>query len=293
MRVGIDTYSYHRLHGTLRPGERPAPRPQRSAWREDVADAKRLGVDVLALQTMFLGSPDAVDVGELRDEAAGLELVLSWGGYEGLAFGEGSTVDDLTAWLRFAARLGVRLSRIVVGGPKLRGRESVANQVQRVAPILKQACTAASALDIDLAVENHGDLTIGELIGLVEMVGHARLGICLDVANAARLGEDPVGAARLAAAHVQMVHLRDCDDPTGADPVAGPRVRRYGEGVLPIEQVLTTLAERSFDGPVCVELAQLGDEDEVELIADCVGWLRQSELFASGGTAKNEEEYTR
>lgn len=291
MRVGIDTYSFHRLHGTQRAGEPPAPRTQRSPWQEDVADARRFGVDALALQTMFLGAPEALDVRELRAETSELELLLSWGGYEGLAFGNGARLDDLNAWLGVGSQLGIRLARIVVGGPKLRGLEPVADQMRRVAPILEQACATAASLDIDLAIENHGDLTIGELVELIGLVGNARLGICLDVANVARLGEEPVAAASQTAAHVRMVHLRDCDDATGADPVAGPRVRRYGEGALPIEEVLATLAGRGFDGPVCVELAQLGDEDEVELVADCVGWLRRSELFASARTADGEEEH--
>jgi hypothetical protein len=39
--------------------------------------------------------------------------------------------------------------------------------------------------------------------------------------------------------------------------------------------VLDALAATGYEGPVCVELAQLGDgDDELELVAACVAWLR-------------------
>jgi hypothetical protein len=57
------------------------------------------------------------------------------------------------------------------------------------------------------------------------------------------------------------------------DPVAGPGSVAYGTGVVPVEAVLDKLR---FDGLVCVELGQLGsgDDDEREMVAAGVGWLR-------------------
>jgi sugar phosphate isomerase/epimerase len=74
-----------------------------------------------------------------------------------------------------------------------------------------------------------------------------------------------------------MLHLKDVEAVRpDVDPVAGPRSVRYGTGVVPLEAVLDALAADRFDGLVCVEIAQLGPgDDERELVADSVAWLRR------------------
>ena len=59
--------------------------------------------------------------------------------------------------------------------------------------------------------------------------------ICLDTANALRVGDDPVEAAALLAPLTRMVHLKDVEPlDRVVDPVAGPCSVPYGEGVVPI-----------------------------------------------------------
>lgn len=276
MRVGVDSYSYHRLLGLRRPDEPSTPTRFAPGWKDIVAHAHALGVEVVALQTMFLGDPSALDVAALRDAVGPLELALSWGGAEGLRMGaDGDAVLDLEAWLGVAAALDCRLVRIVVGGPTLRDVEPVVSQVRRASPILRRVAAAAAGVGVELCVENHGDLTATELGELLDRARPEAVGVCFDAANALRLGDDVVAAAGLLASRIRMVHLRDCDDPAHADPIAGPRVRPYGQGTVPVDAVLSALFEYGFDGPVCVELAQLGPgDDELMLVADCVGWLR-------------------
>ena len=145
---------------------------------------------------------------------------------------------------------------------------------RRAAP---QAAARARALGLRLAVENHGDLRAAELLELVERADDEALGVCLDTANALRVGDDPLEAAALLAPRTLMVHLKDVEPlAPGMDPVAGPRSVPYGEGAIPVAAVLATLATSGFDGLVCVELGQLGaDADELAMVADGVAWLRR------------------
>ena len=91
MRIGIDSYSYHRLLGEVRPGEtEPGGR-----WRPDdaIAHARALGVDGVSLETCFLDRDAPIDAGPL-------ELVIAWGHRHGLEYGANPTaLDDLLAWL--------------------------------------------------------------------------------------------------------------------------------------------------------------------------------------------------
>jgi sugar phosphate isomerase/epimerase len=261
MRVGIDSYSYHRLLGELRPGEK-APTVR---WRPDdvLRHARSLGVDAVSLETCFLVQPLTID-------AAPLELVIAWGHPHGLAYGDApEALRDLLEWLDRAAALGCRLVRCVVGSPAFRGRPFLGS----VEP-LRTAVERARNLGLELALENHGDLRADEVLELVERVDGLR--VCFDTANALRVGDDPVAAARALAPHVRMVHLKDVEALDNVtDPVAGPCSVAYGEGVVDVDGVLAVLD--TSDAPVCVELGQLApDTDELELVARCVRWLHAS-----------------
>jgi sugar phosphate isomerase/epimerase len=274
VRIGLDSYTYHRLLGELRPGEEDPGERLADGGANVISEARALGVDAVSLETCYLGPPSRLDVAALRQAAAGLELALSWGAPEGLALGaRADALDDLLDWARLAATLGCRLMRVVAGGPRQHARAY--EWPAAVAP-LRRAAEHARELGLELALENHGDLNAAQVDALLDAVAHPALGVCFDTANAPRVGDDPVAACRLLAPRVRMVHLKDVEPiESAADPVAGPRSVPYGEGIVPVEAVLATLAAAGFDGLVCVEIAQLGPgADERALAADCVRWLR-------------------
>jgi sugar phosphate isomerase/epimerase len=262
-RIGVDSYSYHRLLGELRRGE-PDP-----GWRladggaAVIAEARVAGAEAVSLETCFLDSADGLE--------SELELAFSWGAPNGLEFGASeAALADLLAWIEIAAAAGTKTMRIVVAGPALRGREPIEAALDRTLDPLARAADAASAAGVELAVENHGDLTAEQLGWLLDRVD---VGVCFDTANALRVGDDVLEAAELLAPRVKMVHLKDVE-PIGpdTDAVAGPRSVPYGTGAVPVEAVLDRLR---FDGLVCVELGQLGPgDDERTLIAESVEWLQ-------------------
>src|SRR5581483_2794189 len=128
-----------------------------------------------------------------------------------------------------------------------------------------------------LAIENHGDLSAAELVELLDLVGDETLGVCFDTANALRVGDEPRAAARQLAARTQLVHLKDVEPLALVDdPVAGPRSVPYGEGVIPVAEVLRVMEDAGYGGLVCVELGQLVcGADELELVEASVAWLRR------------------
>ena len=275
MRIGIDSYSYHRMLGDLRPGEVAPPTQLADGGAAVLGEVRTIrGVDGVALQTCYLNRAHRDALSALRGQANGFELVLSWGAPNGIEFGRsGDAVEDLFLWIEVAASLGIRTMRIVAGGPALRDR---AGDWRAAVPLLRRAAEWARSLGLVLALENHGDLTAREIDHLLQEVADDSLGVCFDTGNALRVGDDVATAAKLLAPFIRMVHLRDIEPiETVRDSVAGPRSVAYGSGVIPLEAVLSTLARLGFDGLVCVELGQLGPEDdERELIARCVRWLQ-------------------
>ncbi len=274
MRIGVDSYTYHRLLGELRAGENDPGERLADGGASVVAEARGLAVGAVALETCYLPAPRQLDAPALREAAAGLELCLSWGAPDGLELGRRAGArDDLLAWIELAPTLGVGLIRIVVAGPRL---HADADEWPNAVAPLRTAAERAHGLGLELALENHGDLTAAQVDALLTAVGHPALGVCFDTANALRVGDDVVEASRLLAPRVRMVHLKDVEPvESAADPVAGPCSVPYGDGVVPVETVLSTLAAGGFDGLVCVEIAQLAPgADERALAAGCVEWLR-------------------
>lgn len=301
LRIGVDSYSYHRLLGEVRQAEPP---PRAAPFRRgslDVLDAIRAtGAELASLETVFLPAPGRVDVPALLDAAGPLELAIAWGHPDGLAWGaDAAARSELLAWIRLAPRLGVRLVRFVAASPRLRGAGSPGEQLDSTARAVRRALEEAGAAGVVLAIENHGDLTAAMLAELLDRC--PGLGVCFDTANALRVGDDPVAAAALLASSVRMVHLKDCEPAPAHGPLTGPRSVPYGVGVVGVEAVLRELSPllggagmgggASAGGgvvaaggggaaggiPVCVELAQLGPEvdDERAMVADGVAWLRR------------------
>ena len=273
MRVGVDSYSYHRLLGEIRPGsEDPGERFARGSL-DAVAHCRGLGADAISLETCFLAAPGAIDLAELRDAAGPARAGARLGA-------------PRRARLRrdpWCARGPAGLDRLRPAdarhGRTARGRvaatapdDRVHEQIARTVAPLAEAARAATAAGVLLAIENHADLRASELVELLERVGDPVVGICLDTANALRVGDDPVAAAMVLAPWVRMLHLKDCEPPDGS--LTGPRSVPYGQGVVPLEAVLE--AVRPTDPLTCVELGHLGagEVDERALVADGVAWLQ-------------------
>lgn len=286
MRIGVDSYSYHRLLREVRQGERPSPAPPFATGQAGahgvLAAVAAAGAELASLETVFLPPPERLDADALLAAAGGLELALAWGHPDGLAWGaDAAALEELCAWIALAPRLGAGLVRLVAASPRLLGVGTAAEQLDGTARAVGRALEVAAAAGVALAIENHGDLTAAALVELLDRCDG--LGVCFDAANALRVGDDPVAAATLLAPAVRMVHLKDCEAGLGADAVAGPCSVPYGAGVVGVEAVLAALRPALAGGagadgvPVCVELAQLGPEagDERALVADGVAWLRR------------------
>jgi len=284
MRVGIDSYSYHRRYGEVRIGERAAPgRPWALEPGPVLAHARGLRVEDLYLETCYLPAPETITPGML-DAGPATAVGLSWGHpwpdgtYHGLDGGRSpGAEEELVRWIRAAARLGHPVMRITAGSPASRGMEPAEDLVARLVAPLRRAADRAAAVGVALALENHGDLRACDILELLERVDRPNLGVCLDNVNLVRVGDDYLEGIAALGPVAHLVQLKDClpGDPTIA---GGPICTSLGEGSLDLAAQLAVLAGSGFDGPVCVELAALGDGpvDELAMVERSVAWLRDN-----------------
>lgn len=279
MRIGIESYSYHRYFGETTPFERPVK--SRKTIFDFVERAQELEVDGVSLETCYFPSLDLDVQVRLRAvlDAAGLQRVLAWGHPEGLKMGRSpNRITELCLHIESARKLGTTVMRILAGNPSFRGLEDPSRQIERLAPILKKVCNQASESGLRLAIENHADFTSHELLELIERVGHKSLLVTFDTANALRVGEDPVEAVTRLAKRVVCVHLKDAIvlKSSIGNPSAFWPSTPLGQGEIDLRAVLTALSKAGFDDLLCIEMANLHPDwfDEDAAVAESVTYLR-------------------
>jgi 3-oxoisoapionate decarboxylase len=275
VKLGIDSYSFHRFYGDRRGGEGTTERRFSKGSLDAIAFASRIGAESVSLQTCFFEFPEEAQIEQIRDALGAIELVIAWGHPDGLAFGTSSqAADDLDRWIELAPELGCELVRFVAGNSRTdRGGRTITFLAQA----LDRHLAVARRCGVDLALENHADLTVWELEQLAALVHDSSFGICLDTANALRVGDSPLDATVRLLPQLRMLHLKDVDSGAYEAPV-GPRSVAYGTGVIPVDEIMTTLMRAGFAGHVLVELGYLGpgEVDEEALVETCFDWLLET-----------------
>jgi 3-oxoisoapionate decarboxylase len=296
MQVGIDSYSYHRRYGEVRPGEAPA---NADPWPLEpgpaLRHARKTGADVIFLETCYLPAPDTIDTDLVDDAGPDLQVGFSWGHpwpsgrYHGLDGGRSPGAEhELGQWIEVAARLGQPVLRITAGSPASRGEEPADILVERLIGPIRRAADHAADRGVRLALENHGDLRVADILAILDAVDRpATLGVCLDNVNLIRVGDDMAEGTRALAPHTLLVQLKD-HEPGDPTVWGGPVSTALGEGVADLDGLIAILADAGFDGPVCVELASLGPGavDELDLIDRSVSWLRDHLPLRPGASAE-------
>ena len=127
---------------------------------------------------------------------------------EGLA-----DLDRLTAELATVRACGTAIVRVVM----LSGRryeifdkaDDFATFSKRAEEALKRADRIAEDRKVILAVENHKDFRIDELVDVLKRISSEWIGVCLDTGNNLALLEDPLASVEALAPLTRTVHLKD------------------------------------------------------------------------------------
>lgn len=255
MKVGLDSYCYHRFFGEVYPTQQPAATP----YTMDLflTRAKELGCDGVSLESCFFPSFDEAYLTGLRRQLddAGFDRVYAWGHPDGLEGGGNEKAkEEMLAHIEYARLIGAPVMRVV--GSSLMFRFAPHEpQLAILAKWFREAAERAAKYGIRLAVENHIDYNSDEILWLIEQVDSEYFGINLDTANFLRVLDDPVEATRKLAKYVYATHVKDIV------PVKGVSVREWcyfacvaaGEGLIGIDKIAQILKDNGYSGFLAFE----------------------------------------
>jgi sugar phosphate isomerase/epimerase len=280
MKIGIDSYCYHRYFGEVYNFQTA---PDKRWTPEDFLNrAIELHVDGVSLETCFLPSVDLSYLGRLKAtlDEHGMERVVAWGHPDGLEGGKNQeALNDLIKYIEIAEKMGSRVMRIV--GSSLRFRdEPHAPQIERLSVMLRQAVKVAEDKNVILAMENHIDFTASEILPLINQVNSKYFGVNFDTGNALRLLEDPVKELKLLAPYIHATHIKDLSPRRGGSPREWNFWESVpvGKGVVDVVGVMSVLKDQGYHGLLCVEVDCLKQEwEEDQAVGMSVDYLREED----------------
>jgi sugar phosphate isomerase/epimerase len=277
MKVGVDTYSYHRLFGEIYPNQ--IDPGQRWEFDQAIDEAIRLGVDGISLETCFMPRFDQDYLAQIKEklDEHNLERMVAWGHPNGLEGGKNrDAAKEMEQHLATAQAVGATVMRIV-GSSLMFRDEPHGEQVERISEILSESVKKAEDSGVRLAIENHIDFNADEILEILDRVDSDYLGVNFDSGNTLRVFEDPVEAARKLAKRTFATHIKDIDPGFGSPQdwtfwASAPA----GSGIIDMPGVVNALAEGGYDGMLCVEIDFLKDPqaDETKAVEDAVNYLK-------------------
>jgi sugar phosphate isomerase/epimerase len=257
MKVGIDSYCYHRFFGEVYPDQKePA---KKMTMQDFLKRAKELKVDGVSLESCFF--PPNVDQTWFKDLKAQLdeykfERVYAWGHPDGLERGQNWTAyEEMVAGIPNAKAIGADVMR-VVGSSLMFRHEPHGPQIKALVKMFKKAVKVAKDQGVKLAVENHIDFTSDEILQLLTEVNSEYFGLNFDTGNFLRLLDDPIKGMEKLAPYVLATHVKDLMPDKTARPTdwfffAGVPV---GKGLIDNQALAQLLQKANFKGFLAVEI---------------------------------------
>ncbi|MCO5185461.1 MAG: sugar phosphate isomerase/epimerase [Anaerolineae bacterium] len=266
MKVGIDSYCFHRYFGEVYDHQTAPPASDMMTMEDFLTFAKKLDVDGVSLESCFFPTFDKawfVDLKAQLDEY-GFDRVYAWGHPDGLEAGKNrDAYDDMIAQIPNAALIGADVMRVVASSLMFR-HEPHGPQIDILVGWFKDAVKVAEEYGVKLAVENHIDYTSDECVELLNRVDSPYLGLNLDTGNFLRLLDDPVEGAKKLANRTLATHIKDLK------PVKGLDAREWyffsstpvGDGLVDNQKLAQILYDADYQGFLAVETDSLHPDYE-------------------------------
>jgi sugar phosphate isomerase/epimerase len=279
MKVGIDSYCYHRFFGEVYPEQK---KPAKSMTLEDfLKRAHELKVDGVSLESCFIPRFDKEYLSGVKGmlDEYGMDRVFAWGHPDGLEGGRNKKAyDEMVRSIEHARDIGAKVMR-VVGSSLMFRFEPHEPQIERLSKMFSNAVKTAKKHDVKLAMENHIDFNSDEILTILKNVNSPYLGINFDTGNFLRVLDDPIQGMEKLATHVYATHVKDLKPRKGAPVNAWYffSCTPVGDGLVDNLKLARILKDAGYQGFLAVEIDFLHPDyrDEDRAVARSVRELRR------------------
>jgi len=187
---------------------------------------------------MDIGARDKAYISELRRQVENYDMFIE--GSAGLPR-DSSKLEQFEATVRTAKESGAKIVRTAIGGRRyeqFNKAEEFKAFAERTWKSLQLAEPVMARHHMRLAIENHKDWRIDQMLGMLKRIDSEYVGVCVDTGNSFALLEDPMEFIGAYAPYAFSAHLKDmavaeyedgfllADVPLGRGSLDLPRVVR-------------------------------------------------------------------
>jgi sugar phosphate isomerase/epimerase len=199
MLLGLHTYSFH-LHGMGQNwGGYELDWPRVMDIYSLMDEAETLELDGLHITAVDCESTDSDNLKKIARYAEGRGLYLEYNFSLNEEFDTrlNNTFEEA---ISIAKALGADVAKVSLDLRRPRPlcasghHPEVMQQLEKIAEQLHAAAPVAEAAGVNIAVENHTESLSSEVLWLIDQVGHASVGACVDTVNSVMVLEDPMKA---------------------------------------------------------------------------------------------------
>jgi 3-oxoisoapionate decarboxylase len=280
MKIGIDSYCYHRFFGEVYPHQK---KPAKQMTLEGfIKRAHELKVDGVSLESCFIPRFDASYLSEIKgmlDEYK-LDRVFAWGHPDGLEGGRNQKAyAEMEKSIEYAKAIGADVMR-VVGASLMFRNEPHGPMLEKLTAMFKQVVKSAAAANVKIADENHIDFNSDEMLSLIKAVDSPYFGINFDTGNFMRVLDDPIKGMQKLAKYTFSTHVKDLkpNRQAAVDDWYFFSTTPTGEGLVDNQKLAQLLHDAGYKGFLAVELDTLHPDykdDEDKAVAQSVKELRR------------------
>jgi sugar phosphate isomerase/epimerase len=262
MKVGIDSYCYHRFFGDVYPEQKD---PGRRITLEDfLKRAKELGVDGVSLESCFVPRTDKDYLAGVKGtlDEYGMDRVWAWGHPDGLEGGKNEAeFEKMLENFEYAKAIGADVMR-VVGSSLMFRNEPHHEQIERLSKMFCDAVKIAEKYDIKMAIENHIDFNSEEILQILNNVNSPYMGVNFDTGNFIRVLDDPVKAAEKLGQYTFATHVKDVKllEEVTPDTWYFFACAEVGKGLVDVKGVAAALKNAGYEGCLALEMDFLHPE---------------------------------
>ena len=279
MKIGIDNYSYHRYFGEIYEGQ------QDPGYCWGLADClqhirkEHPDIEAISLETCFITGEERKELPRLLKDIQ-CEVVFAWGhpnGFMGVDMEE--ALAEIHDYLKISSSRGQDRMRIAASSLAYRTADR-ASQISAAVQAINRILPMAKEYRVQLALENHGDFSLPEMLAILELVHSDYLGVTFDTGNALRLHEDCCRSIKAYGERVLLVHAKDvaleASVPTGG--LAPVNCVPAGQGLVDFGGLFDALAAIRYEGMVLIEISRLhsslGNREETGILQEGIRYLK-------------------